>query len=88
MAMSLGDQLGRRRRLPGTLSFGGRGLEHVGVLLRRLNGTICVRSGVAMASFVGSKDKGRQASRVYNDMYPVQGTHIFIYIPSKWKAQE
>jgi hypothetical protein len=84
MSMSLGDELGRRRRLAGTMSFGGRGLEHIGVLLRRLNGTISIRSGEAMASFSPKKHKGRKAAKVHSGMYPVQGTHIHIYIPSKW----
>jgi len=86
MAMSLGDKLGRRRRLAGTLSFGGRGLEHTGVLLRRLQGTISIRSGEAMASFSPTKFKGRKAAKVYCNMYSVQGTHIHIYIPSRWKS--
>jgi hypothetical protein len=85
MAMNLGKKLVLRRKLKGTLGYGGRGLAHAGVLLRRLNGTISMRSGSAMATFAPTAGKGRAAVEV-NDMYPVQGTHVHIHIPSRWES--
>jgi len=84
MSMCLGDQLDRRRRLPGTLALGGRGLEHVGVMLKKLSGTIWVRSGNAMATF--SPGQKRDPIEVTDGLYQTQGTHFHIKIPSRWKA--
>jgi hypothetical protein len=81
MALSLGEKLDQRK--PSEDPRGGRGLEHAGVLLRRLRGRICIRTGGAMAIF--APEKGRKAVKIQSNMYNVQGTHIHIRIPSKWK---
>lgn len=81
MAMSLGEKLDLRKESQDP--WGGRGLEQAGVLLRRLKGKISIRAGGAMASF--APEKGREALKVQSNMYNVQGTHIHIRIPSRWK---
>jgi hypothetical protein len=83
LAMSLGDRLADRQQ-SGNFPLGGRGLEHVGLLLRRLHGTISIRTRSAQATF--HPEKIRVADSVRSDLYPVDGTHIHIHIPTKWKA--
>lgn len=84
MSMTLADQIERRRTLPGPLAFGGRGLEHVGVMLKRLRGTISMQTGHAMAEFAPTKK--RKPLNTYKDLYHIQGTHVHIKIPTRWKA--
>ncbi len=81
MAMSLAEQLDQRTQSEDP--WGGRGLEHAGALLRRLKGRISIRTGGAIANF--APEKGRAAIKIRNNLYYVQGTHIHIRIPSKWK---
>jgi hypothetical protein len=84
MSLQLADYIGKRRRLPGTLAFGGRGLEHVGVMLKRLSGTLWIRSGNAMAAF--SPKNGREPFEIHEGLYDIQGTHVHIHIPTQWEA--
>jgi len=81
MAMSLAEKLDQRKQSEDP--WGGRGLEHAGVLLRRLKGRVSIRTGGAMANF--APERGRGALKILSKLYYVQGTHIHIRIPSKWK---
>jgi len=83
-AMQLADHLPERRRLRGTSAFGGRGLEHVRLVLKRLSATAWIRSGTAMAEFAPHQE--REPIKLYPKLYNVLGTHIHINIPSKWEA--
>jgi hypothetical protein len=84
IALRLVDYLPKRRQLRGTSAFGGRGLEHVRILLKRLSATAWIRSGTAMAEF--APRKGQEPIKVYPNLYDVQGTHIHINIPTQWEA--
>lgn len=84
IALRLADYLPERRRLRGTSAFGGRGLEHVRILLKRLSATAWIRSGTAMAEF--TPHQGQEPLKIYSKLYNVQGTHIHINIPTRWEA--
>jgi hypothetical protein len=80
MVMQLKELKKRRKVLQGTLDSGGRGLERVGAILERFSGRLTVRSGTAMAEF--HLAQSRKPAVVHTKLYPIQGTHIHIFIPT------
>lgn len=81
MALNLGEKLDDRKESQD--GYGGRGLEHARLMLSRLKGRISIRSRGAMSKFAPAK--GRAALKLQSNLYDVQGTHIQIRIPSKWR---
>jgi hypothetical protein len=83
MAMSLAEKLDERRLLHGALKQGGRGLEHVKIMLKKYSGTIRIRTGDAAAVFSLRKHVPLQA---VSGLFNLEGTHIHVRMPSRWKA--
>jgi len=77
--MNLKTHREQRKRVGG-FAFGGRGLDKVGSIVGEYNGSISLRSGSAGAEF---RPKESRLPRVLaGRLYPVQGTHFHINIPT------
>jgi hypothetical protein len=82
MALRMKEMIKHRRHLRGATSFGGRGLERVSLILEKLSGYISIQTGSAMAVFTPRKNEGRNPDHIFRKMYPIQGTHLHIFIPT------
>ena len=84
MILRMRSHLRLRRRAHGPFISGGRGLERVGTILAKLKGKLLVRSGSAMAEFEPSSSL--EPARILEKLYPIQGTQLHIFIPTKPSA--
>lgn len=81
LALSLREHKHKRRRLRGSFSYGGRGLDRIGLILGDLYGEMSIRSDTAMGTFVPAE--GRHPVTITRRMYHVQGTHLHLLIPNQ-----
>lgn len=81
LALSLREHKHKRRRVHGSVSYGGRGLDRIGLILHDLRGTITIRTNGAVGVFAPAA--GRRPSKLVNRRYKVHGTHLHVFIPTR-----
>jgi len=86
IVLKLKDLKHKRRRLPGTLTSGGRGLERVSLILQDMAGLVWIRTRRAMAVF--TPGKSRDPQELKRELFNVQGTHVHILIPSRQRQTD
>jgi ABC-type transporter Mla MlaB component len=81
LALRLQEYKHKRRRTRGAFSYGGHGLDRISLILHDLYGELRIRSRGFMGRFLPAES--RKPVALTSDMFPLQGTHLHIFIPSR-----